>query len=92
MKAEIELLKVECSSGTEKLKKITSTTNHVTLVEIEKVYNERKQYVKEWKEKKRMATDLIDAILEGYPKTKKQFFEEDGLETDEVYKVTIPNL
>lgn len=36
-------------------------------------------------------TELCDAILEGYPKSKKQFFEEVGIETDEDHNVTLPD-
>ncbi|XP_010158315.1 PREDICTED: homologous-pairing protein 2 homolog, partial [Eurypyga helias] len=36
------------------------------------------------------ATELLEAILEGYPKSKKQFFEEVGIETDEDHNVTLP--
>lgn len=36
------------------------------------------------------ATELLDAILEGYPKSKKQFFEEVGIETDEEHNVVLP--
>ncbi|XP_029429472.1 homologous-pairing protein 2 homolog isoform X2 [Rhinatrema bivittatum] len=43
-------------------------------------------------EEKEKATDLFDAILEGYPKSKKQFFEEVGIETDEDHKVTLPDV
>nr|XP_054113087.1 homologous-pairing protein 2 homolog isoform X1 [Callithrix jacchus] len=39
----------------------------------------------------RQATELSDAILEGYPKSKKQFFEEVGIETDEDCNVTLPD-
>lgn len=35
--------------------------------------------------------ELCDAILEGYPKSKKQFFEEVGIETDEDHNVTLPD-
>ncbi|XP_053516045.1 homologous-pairing protein 2 homolog isoform X3 [Artibeus jamaicensis] len=37
------------------------------------------------------ASELCDAILEGYPKSKKQFFEEVGIETDEDYNVKLPD-
>ena len=37
------------------------------------------------------ATELSDAILEGYPKSKKQFFEEVGIETDEDHNVKLPD-
>ncbi|XP_067825395.1 homologous-pairing protein 2 homolog isoform X2 [Heptranchias perlo] len=89
---EIAALNEECSSHQERLKKIKSATNHVAPEDKEKVYNERKQYVKEWRKRKRMAADLIDAVLDGYPKSRKQFFEEVGIETDEDHKVTIPDL
>ncbi|CAJ0967815.1 unnamed protein product [Ranitomeya imitator] len=56
------------------------------------VYSERKQYSKEWRKRKRMATDIFEAILEGYPKSKKQFFEEVGIETDEEHNVTVPDV
>ncbi|XP_064421459.1 homologous-pairing protein 2 homolog [Latimeria chalumnae] len=91
MKTEVEQLKNECALYTEKLKKTKTATNHVTPEEKEKVYSERKLYNKEWRKRKRMASDLIDAILEGYPKSKRQFFEEVGIETDEDYQVTVPD-
>ncbi|XP_019355609.2 homologous-pairing protein 2 homolog isoform X1 [Alligator mississippiensis] len=87
---EIEELKKDCANYTEKLERIKSAANHVTPEEKEKVYNERKLYCKEWRRRKRMATELLDAILEGYPKSKKQFFEEVGIETDEDHNVTLP--
>uniref|UniRef100_A0A8D0GM93 Homologous-pairing protein 2 homolog n=1 Tax=Sphenodon punctatus TaxID=8508 RepID=A0A8D0GM93_SPHPU len=90
MVKEIEELKKDCASYTEKLERIKSAANHVTPEEKEKVYNQKKLYCKEWRRRKRMATELLDAILEGYPKSKKQFFEEVGIETDEDYNVTLP--
>lgn len=92
MMKEIKELKQQCNSNQEKLQKIKSATNHVTPEEKEKVYSERKQYSKEWRKRKRMATDIFDAILEGYPKSKKHFFEEVGIETDEEHNVTVPDI
>lgn len=92
MMKEIKELKQQCNSNQEKLQKIKSATNHVTPEEKEKVYSERKQYSKEWRKRKRMATDIFDAILEGYPKSKKHFFEEVGVETDEDHNVTVPDI
>nr|XP_055048289.1 homologous-pairing protein 2 homolog [Misgurnus anguillicaudatus] len=92
MKIQIQELEAECSSYKERLNKITSATNHVTPEEREKVYKERETYVKEWRKRKRLVSDMIGSILEGYPKSKKQFLEEAGIETDEDHKVTIPNI
>ncbi|KFP25547.1 Homologous-pairing protein 2, partial [Colius striatus] len=90
MAGEIEELKRDCAGYEEKLERMKSATNHVTPEEKEKVCSEQKQYCKEWRRRKRMATELLDAILEGYPKSKKQFFEEVGIETDEDHHVTLP--
>ncbi|XP_020790762.2 homologous-pairing protein 2 homolog [Boleophthalmus pectinirostris] len=89
---EIKQLKEDCSALKTRLEKIKSATNHVTPEEREKVYKERNLYVKEWKKRKRLASDMMNSILEGYPKSKKEFLEEVGVETDEDYKVTIPNI
>ncbi|XP_027949798.1 homologous-pairing protein 2 homolog isoform X1 [Eumetopias jubatus] len=74
MQKEIQELKKECAGYRERLKNIKAATNHVTPEEKERVYSERQKYCKEWRKRKRMATELSDAILEGYPKSKKQFF------------------
>ncbi|XP_029997355.1 homologous-pairing protein 2 homolog [Sphaeramia orbicularis] len=92
MTSEIQELKVECSGCKARLEKIKSATNHVTPEEKEKVYKERSVYVKEWKKRKRLASDMMNAILEGYPKSKKDFLDEVGVETDEDCKVTVPSI
>ncbi|XP_033501162.2 homologous-pairing protein 2 homolog [Epinephelus lanceolatus] len=91
MMSEIQELKSECSGYRARLEKIKAATNHVTPEEKEKVYKERNVYVKEWKKRKRLASDMMNAILEGYPKSKKQFLEEVGVETDEDCKVVVPS-
>ncbi|XP_061089223.1 homologous-pairing protein 2 homolog [Conger conger] len=92
MMAEIQELTQECATYSERLAKIKSATNHVTPEEKEKICKEQSLYVKEWKKRKRLASDMMGAILEGYPKSKKQFLEEVGIETDEDCKVTMPNV
>lgn len=92
MSVEITALKQECPLYREKLRKIKSASNHVTPEDKEQVHNEQKRYIKEWRKRKRMATDLIDAVLEGYPKNKKQFYEELGIETDEDHSVAVPDV
>ncbi|XP_062264176.1 homologous-pairing protein 2 homolog [Platichthys flesus] len=91
MKSEIQELKAECSGYRARLEKIKAATNHVTPEEKEKVYKERTVYVKEWKKRKRLASDMINSILEGYPKSKKEFLDEVGVETDEDNKVVVPS-
>ncbi|KAK5855917.1 hypothetical protein PBY51_007550 [Eleginops maclovinus] len=91
MISEIKELKKECSGYRARVEKIKSATNHVTPEEKEKVYKDRNVYVKEWKKRKRLASDMMNSILEGYPKSKKQFLEEVGVETDEDCKVVVPS-
>ncbi|XP_060945841.1 homologous-pairing protein 2 homolog [Limanda limanda] len=91
MESEIRELKAECSGYRARLEKIKTATNYVTPEEKEKVCKERTVYVKEWKKRKRLASDMIDAILEGYPKSKKAFLDEVGVETDEDKKVVVPS-
>ncbi|XP_036409582.1 homologous-pairing protein 2 homolog [Megalops cyprinoides] len=92
MGSEIQELKQECTVYTERLEKIKSATNHISPEDKEKVYKEQNLYVKEWRKRKRLASDMMGAILEGYPKSKKQFLEEVGIETDEDCKVTMPSI
>ncbi|XP_028311731.1 homologous-pairing protein 2 homolog [Gouania willdenowi] len=91
MTSQIQELKAECTGYTARLEKIKTATNHVTPEEKEKVYKARDVYVKEWKKRKRLASDMMNAILEGYPKSKKEFLDEVGVETDEDMKVVIPS-
>ncbi|XP_018557742.1 LOW QUALITY PROTEIN: homologous-pairing protein 2 homolog [Lates calcarifer] len=91
MMSEIQQLKDECSGYRARLEKIKSATNHVTPEEKEKVCKEQTVYVKEWKKRKRLASDMVNAILEGYPKSKKEFLDEVGVETDEDCKVAVPS-
>lgn len=36
-----------------------------------------------YRKRKRMCTDILDAILESYPHSRKKLYEEIGIETDE---------
>ncbi|KAJ8264646.1 hypothetical protein GJAV_G00151990 [Gymnothorax javanicus] len=92
MISEIEELTRECALYRERLANIKSASNHVTPEEKDKIYKEQNMFAKEWKKRKRLATDMMGAILEGYPKSKKQFLEEVGIETDEDCKVTPLNV
>ena len=43
-----------------------------------------------WRKRKRMATEILDSILESWPKSKKSLYEEIGVETDESVGVALP--
>ncbi|XP_022247124.1 homologous-pairing protein 2 homolog [Limulus polyphemus] len=73
-----------------KLNHLKSTTVYIDPVQKNKIYTENEKCVKEWRKRKRVANDVIEAILEGYPKGKKTLLEEIGIETDEDANVAVP--
>lgn len=73
-----------------RLDKLTSNTNFVEPEVKDRILKDNMKFVKEWRKRKRLANDMIDAILEGYPKGKKALLEETGVETDEEVGVTVP--
>ncbi|XP_023573731.1 homologous-pairing protein 2 homolog isoform X2 [Octodon degus] len=91
MQREIAQLKAECAGFQERLQGIKGAPVCVTPEEKEQVHRERRRLCREWRTRKRMAAELCDAILEGYPKSRKQFFEEVGIETDEDHNVAPPD-
>ncbi|XP_066987835.1 LOW QUALITY PROTEIN: homologous-pairing protein 2 homolog [Macrobrachium rosenbergii] len=77
-------LEEEISTLQNKLSNLQSTTQDlVSKEEKEKIEGESENMNKMWRKRKRMAMDILDAILEGYPKPKKVLLEEIGVETDE---------
>lgn len=86
-----ELTKV-CSHYEEKLKLLQSNTNAVSPEERQQTVKARTTYIKEWRKRKRMVTDITNTILEGYPRSKKDLLEEVGIETDEDAGIVIPDL
>lgn len=92
--ARDELGKVypQIESLKEKLSKLREGRVLISKEEKDKMYTNREKYVKEWKKRKRIASDILNSILEGYPKNKKQLYEEIGIETDEEYSVVPPDI
>lgn len=66
--------------------------------EFSKQQHERDGYLQEYNKRKRLCMNLIDGVLEGYPKSKQKLIEDTEIETDEAagfninqYKWTILN-
>lgn len=57
--------------------------------QIEKGYE---KYLNEYKKRKRMCMDILNTILENYPKSKEHLFEEVGIETDQDQNFSLDNL
>ena len=64
----------------------STTPTQKNKARIEKEYNAN---VGEWRKRKRYMKNIADAIMEGYPKTKKALYDDIGVETDEAAGVDI---
>ncbi|KAF2883565.1 hypothetical protein ILUMI_22629 [Ignelater luminosus] len=82
-RAEKSKLKMEISTLKTKLDSFQNNSKPISNEEKNKINMEHERFLKEYKKRKRMCMDIINAILEGYPKTKKHLFEDIGIETDE---------
>lgn len=67
----------------DRLEKCSEIGTPISEEEKLRIYSEHDKYTKEYRKRKRICMDMVNAILEGYPKTKKDLFEEVGVETDE---------
>ncbi|XP_785677.3 homologous-pairing protein 2 homolog [Strongylocentrotus purpuratus] len=79
-----------CAKKQSRVTQVKSAGSHVSVEQKKAIYENHQTNIKAWKKRKRMAMDILDAILEGYPKSKKQLVEEVGVETDEECNVKIP--
>ncbi|EDO49087.1 predicted protein [Nematostella vectensis] len=82
----------QCDNYKQRLTKMKSADNHVSPEVKDQIHKNHKQSVTMWRKRKRMCTDILNSILEGYPKPKRQLIEDVGLETDEDYGVVIPSI
>jgi len=55
-----------------------------------KIKHAHQQAITHWKKRRRMCKDALDSILESWPKSKKDLFEEIGIETDEDVGARLP--
>ena len=86
---EYTALEVRFNELKEKLNTLSQNTIRVSpvyKVEIKKNYDNN---IKAWRKRKRQCMDIIDSILEGYPKDKKALLEEVGIETDEAANISV---
>ncbi|XP_064401382.1 homologous-pairing protein 2 homolog isoform X2 [Halichondria panicea] len=87
---QLKALTAQISEMKSRLATIKAGTDSVTPEESLKIHKNHEQCFKQWRKRKRMANDMLEAILEGYPKSKKQLCEEVGIETDEESGVKLP--
>lgn len=89
-KTQLAALEAQVDEGKKRLSAIKSQSDAVSPEEKDRILANREKHLREWRKRKRMAVDACDAILEHYPKSKREFFEEVGIETDEDVGVIMP--
>lgn len=80
---EKERLTIELDKLEEKLKVLSENAALISPLSKKKTEEEHEKYMKQYRKRKRICMEVINSILEGYPKKKKDLLEEVGLETDE---------
>lgn len=80
---EREKLLAETATLKAKLSNLKENAEPISDKEKAKIKSENENCTKEYRKRKRLCTDIINSILEGYPKTKKHLLEDIGIETDE---------
>lgn len=88
---QLKTLEKECAEMSARLSKIKSGSENVTPEQSEHIHNSYQTSTRHWRKRRRMTMDIVNTILEGYPKSKKEFIEEVGIETDEDYGVSLPS-
>nr|CAD7438617.1 unnamed protein product [Timema bartmani]CAD7454090.1 unnamed protein product [Timema tahoe] len=69
---------------------ISENPLQVSAEDKERIITDYNKHTKEWRKRKAICMSMVEAILENYPKTKTEFLEEVGIETDESVGVTLP--
>merc|ERR1712181_94595 len=74
----------------ERLCKLEGNTQVLSTEEKATIQGGHVKTVTSWRKRKRMASDILDSILESWPKSKASLFEEIGVDTDESFGVKMP--
>jgi len=83
-------LETENAEMKERLDKLQNQQVLITEDEKKSINRKYDESITHWKKRKRMCVDALDSILESWPKSKKDLYEEIGLETDEDVGATFP--
>lgn len=89
-KEEVNRLEEENRQLLDRLSKLENNQEFVSAEDKAKISLLHTTTVTLWKKRKRMATDVLDSVLESWPKTKQSLMEEVGVDTDESVGVKIP--
>ena len=90
-KLKLKLTTERCSEMESRLKSIQSSSGkRITQTEKARIQKQHTNNIQYWRKRKRLASEMLDQILENYPKSKRELLDEIGIETDEDHSVKIP--
>ncbi|KAJ2941327.1 hypothetical protein O0L34_g3527 [Tuta absoluta] len=83
-KAKIEELNNVIENLNKKLETLRNSTEVISAEDKKAILGEHDKLLREYRKRKRISSDMIEAIMEGYPKSKKCLLDELCVETDEM--------
>ncbi|KAF9423353.1 hypothetical protein HW555_001162 [Spodoptera exigua] len=83
-KTQIDEIKNRTEAIVNKLEILKNSTEVVSVEEKKSILGGHEKMLKEYRKRKRICNDMLEAVLEGYPKSKKNLLEELCIETDEM--------
>ncbi|XP_028166743.1 homologous-pairing protein 2 homolog [Ostrinia furnacalis] len=83
-KSQIAEARTRIESLEAKLGTLRNSTEVLSADEKATIMNAHDTMLREYRKRKRICSDILEAILEGYPKTKKTLLDELCIETDEM--------
>jgi 26S proteasome regulatory subunit (ATPase 3-interacting protein) len=73
----------------ERLDKISKNAGKMLETDKEQMQKDHENNINEWKKRKRLCMNVVEAILENYPDPKRVLLNEVGIETDEDVQVSL---
>ncbi|CAH0403003.1 unnamed protein product [Chilo suppressalis] len=83
-RTKIDETTLKVNSLESKLNILRNSTAVISVDEKKRILDEHDKFLREYRKRKRISTDILEAVLEGYPKSKKALVEELCIETDEM--------
>ncbi|XP_045488729.1 homologous-pairing protein 2 homolog [Pieris rapae] len=89
-KQQIDDINKNVETMERKLATLRDSVEVISAEEKKTILNQHDKYLREYRKRKRICSEMTDTVLEGYPKSKKNFLEELCIETDEAvdFKLT----
>jgi len=89
---QLEKVKSENVELSARLERLKGQGEVISAKDKKMILKNHEEMMTMWRKRKRMCSDILDAVLESWPKSKKDLYEEIGIETDEEAGVKMPKI